>query len=558
MFVKIVLLKLSQQYRKQKIQNADMPKLTWVGKEKVINHHHEVPFRVLERKYNFTASDDNSTGNRIIHGDNLEALKSLLPEYEGKVKCIYIDPPYNTGNEGWIYNDNVNDEKIKKWLGQVVGKEGEDLSRHDKWLCMMYPRLKLLHKLLAENGSIWVSIDDIEVGNLRLVLDEIFSPNNFIADVLWQKKYTVANDHKTIAPMHDHILVYQKSGNWKRNLIPRTAEKDSQYKFEDEKGIYRTSDYTCNKSADERPNLYYPIINPNTGKEVLPKRTRVWAYSKDVHQQHIAEDLIAWGKTGKATMPSFKRYKDNLKNADGIVPSTWWTFEFAGHTDESKKEIRAILFDNPSASDFITPKPTRLIERILSIASDENSIVLDSFAGSGTTAHAVLKLNQSDGGNRKFILIETMDYAETITAERVRRVMRGYGEDAKRVEGLGGAFDYYEIGERIFQEDGNLNESIGAEEIRRYVAFSENIPSDRQLSLDNKISPYLLGLIDETAYFFIYEKDAITTLDLEFLANLNFKPTAAIIYADNCLLTREFMQKHNIIFKKIPREIIRF
>lgn len=535
-----------------------MPKLTWVGKDKVVNHHHEVPFRVLKRKYSFTASEGNSQENKIIHGDNLEALKSLLPEYEGKVKCIYIDPPYNTGNEGWIYNDNVNDEKIKKWLGQVVGKEGEDLSRHDKWLCMMYPRLKLLHKLLADDGAIFVSIDDIEVGNLRLILDEIFGSSSFVANVLWQKKYAVANDHKTIAPMHDHILVYQKSPQWKRNLIPRTEEKNSQYKFTDERGIYRTSDYTCNKSAGERPNLYYPIINPNTGKETLPKRTRVWAYSKEVHEKHLVENLISWGKDGKAKTPSFKRYKDSLKNADGTVPSSWWTFEFAGHTDESKKEIRAILFDNPSASDFITPKPTRLIERILQISSDENSIVLDSFAGSGTTAHSVLKLNKEDGGNRKFILIETMDYAETITAERVRRVMRGYGENSKAVEGLGGAFDYYEIGDTIFLADGNLNEAIGIEEIRRYVAFSENIPPDKQLARDNEYSPYLLGITVDTAYFFIYEKDATTTLDLEFLANLPFKPKSAIIYADNCLLNRDFLQNHNIIFKKIPRDITRF
>ncbi len=260
--------------------------------------------------------------------------------------------------------------------------------------------------------------------------------------------------------MHDHILVYQKTLQWKRNLLPRTEVNDSQYKFEDQKGVFRTSNYTCNKSADERPNLYYPVVNPNTGKEILPKRTRVWGYSREVHAAHIADDLIYWGKDGKAKVPSFKRYKHLLKNADGIVPSTWWTYDFASHTDESKKEIRAILFDNPNASDFITPKPVTLLERILTIASNPNDIVLDSFAGSGTTAHAVLKLNKQDGGNRKFILIETMDYAENITAERVRRVMNGYGEGGKRVAGMGGSFDYYEIGQPLFLEDGNLNEAL--------------------------------------------------------------------------------------------------
>lgn len=537
-----------------------MPELMWVGKERVVNHHHDVPFKTLRHIYRCAAEGTpiGASGNRIIHGDNLEAMKALLPEYEGEVKCIYIDPPYNTGNEEWIYNDNVNDPKLKKWLGQVVGKE--DLSRHDKWLCMMYPRLKLLKRLLADDGSIWISIDDIEVANLRLVLDEVFGAGNFVADVLWQKKYAVANDHKTIAPMHDHILVYQKTSRWKRNLLPRTKAKDSQYKFEDEKGVFRTSDYTCNKSADERPNLYYPIIQPNTGEEIWPKRTRVWSYSRDVHAMHVAEGLISWGKDGKGKVPSFKRYKHTLKNTDGIVPSTWWTHEFAGHTDESKKEVRSILFDNPSASDFITPKPVSLLEIILTIGTNSNSndVVLDSFAGSGTTAHAVLKLNQQDGGNRRFILIETMSYAETITAERVRRVMNGYGADSKHIAGTGGSFDYYEIGDALFLEDGNLNEAVDLAEIRRYIAYTENIPVEQHLTPDNPHLPYLLGFANDTAYIFYYEPERVTTLDLHFLASLNFKPQAAVIYADSCLLSNSFQQHHNITFKKIPRDITRF
>ncbi len=200
-----------------------MPKLTWVGKDKVINHHHEVPFRVLKRKYNFTASESNSRENKIIHGDNLEALKSLLPEYEGKVKCIYIDPPYNTGNEGWIYNDNVNDEKIKKWLGQVVGKEGEDLSRHDKWLCMMYPRLKLLHKLLADNGVIFISIDDNEQANLKLIMDEVFGRSNFAVNLIWQKMDSPSSNAKdrAFSVYHDHTLIYTRSSNCQLKQLPK-------------------------------------------------------------------------------------------------------------------------------------------------------------------------------------------------------------------------------------------------------------------------------------------------------------------------------------------------
>ena len=204
-----------------------MPTLEWIGKSKVINHHQEVPFRVLERKYSFDEngehSEDNGSDNMIIRGDNLEALKALLPRYEGRVKCIYIDPPYNTGNEGWVYNDNVNDPKIKKWLGEVVGKEGEDLTRHDKWLCMMYPRLKLLQKLLADDGVIFISIDDNELYNLKAICDEIFGSNNFVANVIWQKTYSPRNDALGIPYETDNILVYSKTGRWFPNKLERTA-----------------------------------------------------------------------------------------------------------------------------------------------------------------------------------------------------------------------------------------------------------------------------------------------------------------------------------------------
>ena len=265
-----------------------MPTLNWIGKDAVVKHHKDVPFRLLEPDAALSCGAAGS-GNLIVQGDNLHALKALLPRYAGQVKCIYIDSPYNTGNEGWVYNDNVNSPEIRRWLGEVVGKEGETLDRHDRWLCMMYPRLVLLKQFLREDGAIFVSIDDNEVGTLRLLMDEIFGSGNFVANVIWQKKYAVANDHKTIAPMHDFVLVYQRSPSWQRNLLPRGEEKDSQYKFEDEKGQFRSSDYTCAKTAEERPNLYYPVTNPNTGEEIWPKRTRVWSYSQDEHQRHRAE-----------------------------------------------------------------------------------------------------------------------------------------------------------------------------------------------------------------------------------------------------------------------------
>ncbi len=461
-----------------------MPELTWIGKDKVVNHHHDVPFRILEKQYNFTgsagiparSSEEDETGgqgcprsgNKIIHGDNLAALKSLLPEYEGRVKCIYIDPPYNTGNEGWVYNDNVNDPKLKRWLNQVVGKEGEDLSRHDKWLCMMYPRLKLLRRLLSDDGSIWISIDDSEIQSLRMLMDEIFGRQKFIACNVWQKRYSREN-REAIGDVHEYIVVYAKSPEMfkvQRNLIPLTDDQAKIYKNnnDDPQGRWRGIPMSA---QGYRPNQMYPITSP-TGKTFLPPEGRCWSMTEPEFRKLEVAGRVNFGKNGDA-QPSIVRY---LSEVEGFVPWTWWTHDEVGHTDESRKEIREI-FGTQTA--FETPKPTRLIERILQIATKPDAIVLDSFAGSGTTAHAVLKLNAADGGNRKFILIEQEDYAETITAERVRRVMNGYGDGTKAAPGLGGSFDYYTIGEPLFHEDGNLNEDIGVEEIRKYVAYSEGL-----------------------------------------------------------------------------------
>ncbi|MEY3201962.1 MAG: hypothetical protein RIR70_1512 [Pseudomonadota bacterium] len=451
-----------------------MPTLNWIGKEAVVKHHKEVPFRLLEPVPGLSCGPADS-GNLIVHGDNLHALKALLPRYAGQVRCIYIDPPYNTGNEGWVYNDNVSSPEIRRWLGEVVGKEGETLDRHDRWLCMMYPRLVLLKQFLREDGAIFVSIDDNEVAALRLLMDEIFEARNFVGTVIWQKKYAASNDHKTIAPMHDFVLVYQRSPSWQRNLLPRGEEKDSQYKYEDEKGQFRSSDYTCAKTAEERPNLYYPVTNPNTGLEIWPKRTRVWAYSQEEHQRHVAEGLIYWGKDGKGKVPAYKRYKHALRN-DGVVPQTLWPHEFAGHTDGSRKELREVLHDIPSVSDFATPKPSLLIQRILQIATDRDSLVLDSFAGSGTTGHAVLKQNAEDGGNRRFILVEMGEgIAQNVTRERVRRVVQGYANvKGQPVEGLGSGFQFCRLSsEPLFDADGQIRSDVKFAQLADFIWFAE-------------------------------------------------------------------------------------
>lgn len=539
-----------------------MPTLHWIGKEKVINHHIDVPFKVLEHSYGFDNGQQTETetksGNKIIHGDNLEALKTLLPEYEGKIKCIYIDPPYNTGNENWVYNDNVNDPKIKKWLGQVVGKEAEDLTRHDKWLCMMYPRLKLLHKLLADDGAIFISIDDNEQANLKLICDEIWGVGNFINNVIWQKKFSPQNDAKYFSDNHDFIVCYAKSkSNWKRNLLLRTQEQDARYKNldNDERGAWTSSDFTVKTYSAEYD---YPITTPS-GRVVNPTDGRCWMTSKERLKLLIDDNRIWFGKMGDG-VPRIKKFLSEVQ--EGTVPLTIWLHSEVGHNQSAKQELKKIF--PVQSSPFETPKPSSLIERILQITTTSNDTILDSYAGSGTTAHAVLNTNKLDNGKRKFILIqidetnkkgEFINIAETITAERVKRVIKGYGT----TEGTGGSFDFYELGQPLFNEDGNLNETIGIEKIRRYVYYTETKQSLNHDLFDlHDDHDSFLGKHNDTGYYFYYLPDAITTLDHAFLSTIKTKAEQYVIYADNCLLTKDFMTKHHIIFKKIPRDITRF
>lgn len=529
-----------------------MPTLNWIGKDKVINHHQEVPFKVLEHQYTFGAQDNSSplgrSGGAIIHGDNLEALKALLPQYEGKIKCIYIDPPYNTGNENWVYNDNVNDPKIKKWLGQVVGKESEDLSRHDKWLCMMYPRLKLLHKLLADDGAIFISIDDNEQANLKLICDEIFGGSNFVANISWKRKKEISNDSKNISIQGEYLLCYSKSNALILNSEPLSEEYiKKSYKEPTEQfplGKWRPVPLTVSKGL-QGGGYEYTTVNPNG-----TKHKKIWAYPENGFETLVKAGLIYYGKNGDS-IPQRIMY---LKDSKGQPTTNYW--DNTASNKEGKKEILNI-FNDKSTPFFDTPKPTQLIERILQLTTDKNSIVLDSFAGSGTTAHAVLNLNKQDGGNRKFILIEMEDYAENITAERVKRVINGYGSaDSPTAEGTGGSFDFYKLGQPLFDENHNLNESVGIEKIKEYIWYSETKSNyDLGMMNDDLGEEYFLGKHLDTAYYFYYEKDQITTLDFDSLELIKTKADQYIIYADNCLLPNDFMYKNNIVFKKIPRDI---
>ena len=525
-----------------------MPTLHWIGKDKVINHHLDVPYRVLEHSYGFDngkeSEKETKSGNKIIHGDNLEALKSLLPEYEGKIKCIYIDPPYNTGNENWVYNDNVNDPKIKKWLGQVVGKESEDLSRHDKWLCMMYPRLKLLHKLLSEDGAIFISIDDNEQANLKLMCDEIFGRLNFLSNIIWNSRKSVSND-AIISLNHNHTLVYTKSF-----LTFRTVK--SAFKLNVDTSNFSNPDndtrgpWTADPfdSPGIRPNLTYEIVNPNTEEKYLPPKGRCWRTGPEEYEAFLKDGRIVFGKTGKGK-PQLKRFLSDA-GEKGRTPTSIW--DDVGTATNATQEIQEIFNDKA----FNTPKPTTFIKRVIQLGTDKNSIILDSFAGSGTTAHAVLNLNKADGGNRKFILVEMEDYANSVTAERVKRVINGFGE----TEGTGGSFDFYELGPPLFLDNGNLNELVGLKKLRNYIWYTETRVSFAEV--DKKDNDYFLGKNNDTGYYFYYEQDNITSLNHAFLATMKIKAEQYVIYADNCLLDQAFMTRHHIIFKKIPRDITKF
>lgn len=565
-----------------------MPTLNWIGKEKVINHHQDVPYKILEPQYGFAdglqQSEPNDSGNKIIHGDNLEALKSLLPEYEGKIKCIYIDPPYNTGNESWVYNDNVNHPKIKKWLGEVVGKDGEDLTRHDKWLCMMYPRLKLLHKLLANDGVIFISIDDNEQANLKLICDEIFGARNYLGLISRKQSSGSKNDmgNSKVITTADYILPYKKNDF---EFLPYQIKNNKKFNLKDEIGFYSIRALEMQGGGDTLPqrskmgysiyhrkadnqikllfdyNLENEIVYEEENKELLslgficyrPRKRDMalgrWRWGDGTFIERFNNKQVYFDK-GRVYMK--ERASDVVnKYPEALIEDYLNT--------QGTNELKEIFYSKT----FDFPKPSELLKFIFTVSTDKNSIILDSFAGSGTTAHAVLNLNKQDGGNRKYILIEMEDYADTITAERVKRVVMGYGNSETSItglktEGTGGSFNYYQLGEPLFLEEDVLNEAVGLENILKYIWYSETrtsySPTTHSLVEEN----YRIGSKDQTDYYFYYTKDAVTTVDYDFMAKIKHKASQYIIYADNCLLEKDFMLKHHIIFKKIPRDITRF
>lgn len=394
-----------------------MPELQFKGKEFVYNHHLTVPFRPLEMEADKGIGAPRLDGNLIVHGDNLHALKALLPIYAGKVDCVFIDPPYNTGNEGWAYNDNVNSPMIREWLdANPIGLE--DGLRHDKWACMMWPRLKLLHELLAEDGSLWITLDDNEAHRAIQILIEIFGEENHEATIAWEKRFTRSNNATRFSSSKDWLIAFRKSEIFRPGKQPREDEEATGYSNPDNdpRGEWTSVSYVNPASKAARPNLVYPITNPFTDLPV-EHETNAWKFSKETNAKHIEANRLWWGLDGGLTYPRLKVFK-----TDGMVPIDLWKHEFAGTTDQAFAELAAIM----GRGAFETIKPTKLIRRVLELATKKDSLVLDSFAGSGTTAHAVLAANSRDGGSRRFILVEGEDYADTLTAERVRRVINGY------------------------------------------------------------------------------------------------------------------------------------
>ena len=531
-----------------------MPSLQFKGRVFVENHHLAVPYHEWRPMRSKGVGKKASLhDNLIVEGDNLAALKALLPTHHGKVKCVYIDPPYNTGNKGWAYNDNVNSPLMKDWLGKVVDRD--DLTRHDKWCCMMLPRLKLLRELLRDDGAIFVSCDDNEVHHLRCLMDDVFSEDNFIATIIWEKVYSPKSSAKHFSDNHDFVVVYARSKeSFKLGLLPRTEEANSRYSNRDDdvRGPWKSSDLSARNPYSKG---VYPITCPG-GREIDgPPPGNYWRYSKARLLELDKDNRIWWGED-RNQVPAIKRFLSEVKQ--GLVPETIWTYEEVSHTQGAKKTLLQLFPDDFPG--FTTIKPVELLARIIKLSTDKDSIILDSFAGTGTTAHAVLSLNREDGGNRRFVLVECEGYADSITAERVRRTIAGVpsSRDKDLKAGLGGTFSYFELGKPMRQEyilDGsNLPDYEALASYVFFTATGEEFESDQM-----KRESWFIGRSRLYDVYLIYENDIEKLKDmaltLEVARKLPQTKRNKLVFAPTKYLDAEFLHRYRVTFQQLPFQI---
>ena len=549
-----------------------MPTLDFRGKQHIYAHHLTVPHRPLVADASKSESSHVSSGgggktlsvpddNLIIHGDNLHALKALLPRYAGRVDCIYIDPPYNTGNEGWTYNDNVNSPLMREWLADNSPVDGEDLQRHDKWLCMMWPRLQLLKELLADDGAIFISIDDNEQHHLRMLMEELWGEEQFIASVTWKKRGGPPND-RPIGNVHDVVLIY---GSEPHLMLRPREDAEEQFSNPDNgpRGPWRLQQLHGNTRGGRWvDSLYYGISNPDTGEEHFPPPNRNWIHNQARVAEMIASGDVVFGRDGKGA-PQRKRFLSDAR--PGYTWSTIWEADKHGTFPLNRNASAELteIFGGPS--EFDTPKPVGLIDRVLRMRAGPDAIVLDSFAGSGTTAHAVLALNKEDGGNRRFILVECEDYADTITAERIRRVIHGVPEakeDALR-EGLGGSFTYCTLGDPIDPDEMLAGETLPEfEQLAAhllYTASGRSAPEPIRQTADDE--PFYSD--EETDYYLRYRPDADwlrgneAMLGWEFADAISERGRSAIVFAAGKLMSQRDLTQRRIVFCQLPFELYR-
>ena len=525
-----------------------MPKIDWIGKGVVVNHHREVAYRLVHCDKGFSAGDA-AAGNLLVQGDNLEALRALLPYYAGRVKCIYIDPPYNTGNEGWVYNDRVNSPEIREWLGKVVGGEADDLCRHSKWLCMMYPRLRLLRDFLREDGVIFISIDDNEQHHLRMLMDEIFGANNFISSFVWHKKNVVQNDAKFASVNHEHVLCYRKSDSLSEfYLMIRDERADLRYKNPDNdpRGAWQSVALQA-KSGDQ--SMVYSVRFSN-GVQWKPPSGTFPKFSEKKILELYADGRLWFGKDGKA-VPRLKKYLSEVQQ--GLVSSTVLKPEDVGSTQSATELLKNIM---GGANVFSSPKPVQLIQKLISLVAEKNAIVMDSFAGSGTTAHAVLQQNKADGGNRKFVLVEMdKNISENITAKRIAKAIKGYKNGDKTVAPLGGGFHFCTLGTSLFDENGNIGGKVKFADLAAHIFFSET-----GTPIAKRAKTPLLGVCDNRAIYLLFngvmgDNNALTIAALHSLPPPPQNGMTRVIYAESTLLSKERLAREKIEFRQIPYKI---